>query len=131
MLYRKFYKKYLPYGENFVQLLQIAYSFSIKKNSIKFTSSICTNFNVRTSFSTSPKIQEYLLKPPLDINEMPVDKSEVKRNSFCWCCIWLEKVTHSQINSSNQYVESMKSGCKVKRTSINRITKCKCSSCIF
>lgn len=106
-------------------------AFPFVKNGIQSTTSISTSFKFRPRNRTSPDVNNNLQAYPYHIYEVPIQNCKVHCGTTARCCTIQGNVTNSQILESLNYMKTVESCGKVKRTSKHSITKCKSSSCIF
>lgn len=107
-------------------------SFCFILNCSQTTRTICASPKLGSRSPTSPSINDYNLKYPYNINEVPILNCEVHCGRLPRFSHGDKPVTNSQIKPSYKNVKTMKSSCQIKCTSENRVTESKgCSSILL
>jgi len=105
--------------------------FPFVKDVTKSTTTISTSCKLRAGTSTPPSINNDLQEYPHYIYKVPVQYPEVYCNTVIWCSRRLQDLANTLIKESNNNVESVESSSQIECASKNRITKCKCRSCVL
>jgi hypothetical protein len=101
------------------------------QDNLKCTASVSTSADFSTRNRTTPYINQNLLEYPYNIDKVPVLNSKIHSSTLIRTCTILSSQTNSQVEKTNDYVESVESSSQVKGTSKDRVTKGKRSSSIL